>query len=105
VNGPAIVSTHNDKIEYNNDDNDIIAVANMNQGGAPQLQPIIEINNTNSDANTSNNDDNSSNNEENSTGDDIINSNQGDQNDDKNNDKNDNKNKNNDTAGVHRSNG
>ncbi len=81
--GPAIVSAHNDKIKYNNDDNDIIAVANMNQGGAPQLQPIVEINNTNNYADNSNNDDDSSNNDNNNTGDDIINSNQGDQNDNK----------------------
>jgi hypothetical protein len=43
VDGPAIVSTHNDKIKYNYNNNDIIAVADSNQGGAPQLQPIIRL--------------------------------------------------------------
>jgi hypothetical protein len=36
VDGPAIVNAHDDKIKYNNNDNDIIAVANINQGCALQ---------------------------------------------------------------------
>jgi hypothetical protein len=70
VDGPVIDNANDDKIEYNNsnDDiitvaninqggaphNDIIAVANINQGGAPQLQPIVKINNTDKDSNNNN---------------------------------------------------
>ncbi len=114
VDGPAIVNTHDDIIKYNDNNDDIIAVADINQGGAPQIQPIVKINNTGNDSNTNSNANNSSNDnvnsssndDDDSTGDDdesietfIINSNQGDQNNDKNN----NKNKNNETTGVHRS--
>jgi hypothetical protein len=112
VDGPAIINTQNDKIGYNgDDDNGIIAVANINQGGAPQLQPIIEINNTDNNDNTDNsaNDGNNDTNNsdeynDSSNNDDVdkdsigdanesiktyaINFDQGSQNDDENDDKN-----------------
>jgi hypothetical protein len=46
---------------------DIIVVANINQGGAPQLQRIVKINNTDNDSNTNNNTYNSSNGNNNSS--------------------------------------
>jgi hypothetical protein len=72
VDGPAIVNAQVDKIEYDNNVNDIIAVANINQGGAPQLQLIVKINNTDNNANTNNdanncNDDNDSSNDDNNS--------------------------------------
>jgi hypothetical protein len=70
VDGPTIISTHNDKFEYNNADYDIIAVANINQGGAPQLQPIVKVDNTDNNANNSNDDDDSNDDDNDSIGDD-----------------------------------
>jgi hypothetical protein len=72
--GPAIVNAHNDGIKYDNNDNDIISVANINQGGAPQLQPIIVINNINNSSNTNNNTNDSSNDDGNSSSNDDNNS-------------------------------
>ncbi len=101
VDGLAIINAHNDKIEYNYDNDYIVAVAKINQEGAPQLQPIVQINNTNNNANTDNNtnngkDDNDSSNDDNNSIEDddksiktsVINFDQGNQNDDKNDNKN-----------------
>jgi hypothetical protein len=43
VDGPAIVSAHDDNIKYDDNNDDTIEVANINQGGAPQCQPLSRL--------------------------------------------------------------
>jgi hypothetical protein len=106
VDAPVNVSAHDDEFKYKNNNDDIIAVANITQGGAPQLQPVVKINNPGNNANNGNNDDDSSNDANDSIGDDnesiktsFINSDKGNQNNNKKNDGN----KNNETTGLRRS--